>query len=577
LALAFAACRGRAGVLAALDASAGAAAPGSAATGTGTAVAPDVPPPRGKALALVYSSNVDGEYEHCGCPVHPLGGLGRRAAEVDKIRAESDGVISVDAGDLFLPADVGSPGGGPPGGRPPAASELERRARLLAAAYARLGVTAFTPGERDLALGVPLLRRVLADAKVPTISANLVDARGSLLFAADRVVDVAGVKVGIFGVTAASPPDPAWRAWGVEARDPIAAARAEVASLRARGAHVIVALVHVGGTPDSRRLLAAVPGIDWAVLGHSGRNLETPERVGGALILEAMSLGRNLGRLDLHVVSGDGSGPFADRGARAQLQTILVDHEHQIADYQQRLPTTQNQATLHTYYEQRVAELRRAVARETREIEAMPPRVTGNWFDNCIIPLDTGVPDQPGVGALVAAYNLESDRLAAAGKPVGIAQMVPGGPPPPAHVGPPGDAQPPTSTYAGTAVCARCHQPALTFWRATKHARAVGTLEAARRGKSPACIGCHVTGYFQPGGTEDITVATTRLRDVGCESCHGPGSAHVAAPNAQGKIARQVSASVCLGCHTPDQTNDGFDYTAFLGAIVGPGHGATTP
>ena len=48
-------------------------------------------------------------------------------------------------------------------------------------------MAAFTPGEADLALGVPLLRRVLAEAKVPTVSANLVDARGTLLFAPDRV------------------------------------------------------------------------------------------------------------------------------------------------------------------------------------------------------------------------------------------------------------------------------------------------------------------------------------------------------------------------------------------------------
>jgi hypothetical protein len=297
---------------------------------------------------------------------------------------------------------------------------------------------------------------------------------------------------------------------------------------------------------------------------------------GGARELEAMSLGRNLGRLDLHVVAGDGGGPFADRGARAQLRTILADHEHQIADYEQRLPATQNQPTLRAYYDKRLEALRAAVARETRELAALPARVTGNWFDNRIIPLDTGVPDQPGVGALVAAYNLESDRLAAAGKPVGVQPRFPGAPPP-THVGPPADARPVTVTYLGTTACGKCHATSIAFWRATKHARALATLEEAHRGRSPACIGCHVTGYLQPGGTEDVAVATTRLRDVGCEACHGPGSAHVASPNEKGKIARKVPAPVCLGCHTPDQTNEGFDYTAFLGAIVGPGHGATTP
>jgi hypothetical protein len=519
------ACRGRAG----------APAPDTDANAQRAALAaPDVAPPRGKAIALVYTSNVGGEYERCGCPVHPLGGLARRAAEVDRIRAESDAVVSVDAGDLFLSVTPE-----PPGARPPAASELERRARLLAAAYVRLGVAAFSPGERDLALGVPLLRRVVADAKLPVVSANLAGPDGRLLFDADRVVDAAGVKIGVFGVTAASPPDPAWRAWGVEARDPVAAARAEVASLRARGARVVVALVHVGGTPDSKRLLEAVPGIDWAVLGHSGRNLETPELVGGARELEAMSLGRNLGRLDLHVVAADGT--FSDRGARAQLRTIIEDHRRQITEYEQHLSETGEQTTMREYYGKRLDDLRRAVERETVALAAMPPRVEGNWYENRIVPLDSVVPDQPGVGALVAAYDTESDRIAAAGRPVGIKGVAPGATPEATHVGAAPDAKPVTATYVGSSACVSCHAPAAAFWRATKHARALASLEAANRGKSAACVGCHVTGFGQPGGTADLEIATTRLRDVGCEACHGPGSAHVTTPNIPDRIARQAS------------------------------------
>jgi mono/diheme cytochrome c family protein len=38
--------------------------------------------------------------------------------------------------------------------------------------------------------------------------------------------------------------------------------------------------------------------------------------------------------------------------------------------------------------------------------------------------------------------------------------------------------------------------------------------------------------------------------------------------------ARRVAASVCLGCHTPDQTGGDFDYATFMKAVVGPGHGA---
>jgi hypothetical protein len=109
-----------------------------------------------------------------------------------------------------------------------------------------------------------------------------------------------------------------------------------------------------------------------------------------------------------------------------------------------------------------------------------------------------------------------------------------------------------------------------------------------KRDRDPTCVGCHVTGYLRPGGTGDIRLATARLRDVGCEACHGPGVDHVAASGdvtppgapvakhetaATGGLRRQVPSSVCLGCHTPDQTNSDFDYPRFLKAILGPGHG----
>jgi 2',3'-cyclic-nucleotide 2'-phosphodiesterase (5'-nucleotidase family) len=392
--------------------------PGSVTAAAPIGEGPEVPPPRGRVVSLVYTSNVGGEYERCGCAVQPLGGLARRAAELRRIRQQSDAVVSVDAGDLFLPAEKGDR---EEEARDP--RQLERRARLLATAYARMGVAAFTPGERDLALGVPRLARVLRDAKVPTVSANLVDLDGKLIFPADVIVDAAGVKIGIFGVTAAPAAPTAnaadsstlassdqWRAWGVVARDPIAAARTEVSSLRERGARIVVALVHVGGPSESQKVIAAVPGIDWVILGHSGRNLETPELVevqgggAGARELEAMSLGRNLGRLDLHVVSGDGSGLYADRDETARLRAIRTDHENQLADYKAQLSEPLDAKT-RGYTQQRIEALRAALERDTRAIAARPARITGNWFENRIVPLDLSLRDDPEMRAMVERFK----------------------------------------------------------------------------------------------------------------------------------------------------------------------------
>ena len=519
------------------------------------------PAPRGKQITLLYTSNGDGDYEQCGCPVHPLGGVARRATVIDRARADADAALVLDAGDLFLPQR-----GNYADGKLPDAGEIERRAKLLAGSYGRIGTTAMLPGERDLIIGLPLLRRLAKQQHLPLLASNLYGRDGKRLFDADKIVDAAGVKIGIFGVSA--PPSAedaaAYKAAGIDARDPLAAARAEVAALRARGARIVVAMVHVGDGNENRKLVSAVPGIDWAVLGHSGMNLELPEKAGSARMLEAMMKGRHVGRLDLHVVADDLA--FADRGERAQIETILADHKSQLTEYDKRLGET-DPATMRNYYEQRRKEIEAAIARETVLLQSLPTAITGSWFENRVIPLDAATPDQPGVAILVAAYNKENEARAAAGKPVGLGTEVPR----PKHD--PGAAPAPAGgNYTGTAACGGCHAPALAFWKTTKHARALSALERVGRDKDPSCVGCHVTGYLQPGGPTDIAEARQRFANVGCEACHGAGSKHGAALDKRNTLARAVPEATCRGCHTADVTNGEFDYKKFIQAIVGPGH-----
>jgi hypothetical protein len=548
--------------------------------------APASPPPRGKVITVAYSSNLLAEYEQCGCPVHPQGGLARRATLLDQARTESDAVLVLDAGDLLLPA---GPLAAPPDASVPPRNpdEVARRAHLMLAALARLGVAAFAPGEHDLAIGPALLRRLLAEHRIPAVSANLTDDQGQRVFDGDRLLEVAGVKIGVFGLITAAPEDAAlWRSWRLRAGDPAAAARDEVASLRARGAAVVVVLIHAGAYAEVQGILRAAPGVDWAVLGHSAMNFETPEPMGTARALEAMSGGRDFGRLDLHLVAGEARG-MVDRGQHAQLQAILADHQRQIAEL--RAHAAEQPPILQAHTAERVAKLDKAIADDRAQLAAHPPEIRGSWFENRILPLDAGVADHPGLATLVAAYNRESQRRAAAGLPVGVAVRDPHAPAPtPARADPSAAVPADRLSYTGTAACGVCHDAALEQWKKTAHGRALATLEKKGRERDPACVGCHVTGYLQPGGTTDVRLAATRLRDVGCEACHGAGADHRDAVMATARAAsrareagearpgafrREVPALVCLGCHTPDQTGGDFEYVPYLKAILGPGHG----
>jgi hypothetical protein len=85
-------------------------------------------------------------------------------------------------------------------------------------------------------------------------------------------------------------------------------------------------------------------------------------------------------------------------------------------------------------------------------------------------------------------------------------------------------------TYAGSERCKSCHKHAYQVWENSQHAHAYKTLvdkkHPSLRQYDGECIVCHVTGFGYKSGFTD-EVKTPKLKDVGCESCHGPGSAHV--------------------------------------------------
>jgi hypothetical protein len=58
--------------------------------------------------------------------------------------------------------------------------------------------------------------------------------------------------------------------------------------------------------------------------------------------------------------------------------------------------------------------------------------------------------------------------------------------------------------------------------------------------------------------------------EVGCESCHGPGSNHAKAP-AKTNIARGVDPKTCVGCHDRENSPQ-FDYDTYVEKVLGPGH-----
>jgi len=108
--------------------------------------------------------------------------------------------------------------------------------------------------------------------------------------------------------------------------------------------------------------------------------------------------------------------------------------------------------------------------------------------------------------------------------------------------------------YVGSGACKSCHEYEYERWSTKPHARAWKTLADINSHTDPECIGCHVVGFGYVSGYRNES-SPSDLRDVGCEVCHGPGSAHVASRLGGGRyVPPGPPRSTCTDCHTPDHS-----------------------
>jgi len=108
-----------------------------------------------------------------------------------------------------------------------------------------------------------------------------------------------------------------------------------------------------------------------------------------------------------------------------------------------------------------------------------------------------------------------------------------------------------TSTFVGSANCKDCHQKDYEIWEKSGHAHAFSTLVKKGSEADPHCVSCHTVGFGKASGYRR-PMGAGPLTDVGCESCHGPGSEHVA-KHRDSKPSnfrfRPLGPGDCINCH----------------------------
>ncbi len=120
------------------------------------------------------------------------------------------------------------------------------------------------------------------------------------------------------------------------------------------------------------------------------------------------------------------------------------------------------------------------------------------------------------------------------------------------------------AAFAGTESCVKCHQSATDIWKKSGHAEAFASLVQSKADADPNCIGCHTVGFGSASGYRREFTGK-KLADVGCESCHGPGSLHVEQLRAGTPVTfkfRPLGAGDCRKCHHGEFSRP-FDWEVF--------------
>ena len=492
-------------------------------------------------------ARVLGTIAPCGCTTEPLGGLQYAFGYIEANSSPKNRLV-LEPGSFLFP----DPTGAQAAKDAPAWAQAEQRASALQTRFAGLGpqlVSGIGPTDldspkADLALETYPLPRVLANSRK-------LDARG---VRAHRLVRLGDDKLAIdAGVTAVVEPG---LMPSLAAAAPAEALRGEIRAMRDAGAELTVVLLQ-GSRATAEQLAREVEGIDLIVVGipvglERTRLGGPPARLGSTWVVEPGEQAQTLTHLRLEV----------DPAVAAKLPavdswTIVPSAETQrreLARLDARIAKFRADASADQSFVARLEQERVALAATIEK----PAAVTGPVI---VTAAQTKVSCRLAVDADAAkALRSYDDWVAAKNQQRFAGVRAPA----------PAKGQ---ASYAGSEQCEACHADEAAHWATTRHGDAYATLVQVNKQFDLSCVGCHVTGFREPGGAE--VVENAGLQDVQCEQCHGPGSLHVATPEKRGKpnaIRRHATVEVCLQCHTPEHS-DTFEYAAYLRDVLSPEHG----
>ncbi len=495
--------------------------------------------------ALVFTSNLQGYVSPCGCSAEPLGGIARFSAAKKALDAQMGEVLPIiDAGNMFfektepmLAADT---------------CQSEARHQLLVSTFAKLGLEVSTEGVLDNQEKATWIPKLLSDSKIQRLTTN----------SEAHIIQRDG-----------QPMLHIMMARFEEDNDH----EKEIAQLRKRCSENYDRLDVVLAQGKRELYQPALDGlrgcIDIVVHGDlppEGVLPSSQSAPGAPIFVSAGIQGQHLGALEFDLEGWSKEKPIQLDQGRFTRETKVKALESKHKTYREAIASKDPRSAI---YQKKLLKLNAKLERlKSSKLES----ADAPYLKVHVLPLQRGMPeDRDRAQALKAYEEAIPELVKSCEESIECPTLEEGAP-----------------RYVGAQTCYGCHQAAFKFWqnavvdvpgrtndgkaitRQSGHSRAWDTLVREGKTKDRECIGCHSVGFNAPGGyckTKDVGP----FENVQCESCHGPGSNHVAGAGDPNLIRRNVPETTCRECHHPPHIDSAssFVYKERLEHILGPGHG----
>lgn len=276
----------------------------------------------------------------------------------------------------------------------------------------QVGYKAMVPGNHDYNYGSKRLVELANGSSIDVLQSNVVDSSGKTILPANKIYEVNGVKVGVFGLatpetkTKSNP----LNTEGLTFTNYISEARAQVIDLEAQGAEVIVGLVHLGlddaSVERSNLLAEAVPQIDLLIDGHSHTVISEPMLVNGVLIAQTGDHLKNVGEVTLVVNNG-----------KVETKTSRL---HTYEELKGLTPNAEILAEIATIQEENKPYLEKVVGSTSVELDGVREHVRagetnfGNLLTDAMLDIsgaDVALTNGGGIRASISAGNITMGQI----------------------------------------------------------------------------------------------------------------------------------------------------------------------